>query len=214
MKNLQTLSQIPSSSLYIQLSLLATAPRMLISFSRLMWSCWFAWIRWNPLGDKILYHDSVLVIVSGFTSLIEDFVIRRYQVTKLFCVKWSFDNASSARGLSYFGRHRNFWSFGKWKNAVLPRFCHRCSESESWWMCAGACTSVASRLSVKSSNQNGRSANGSSASFLSSFKDSCPSLLLVRSSLHSDTESEDDLDAALFPETGVHLVPTIPVVAL
>ena len=117
MKNLQTLSQIPSSSLHIQLSLLATAPRMLSFFFRLMWRFCFARIRWNPLSGKILYHDSALVIVSGFTSLIEDLVIRRCQVTKLFCVRWSFDSASSARGLLLFwfsSRHRNFWSFGKW----------------------------------------------------------------------------------------------------
>ena len=68
-------------------------------------------------------------------------------------------------------------------------------------MCAGACTSVTSRVSVKSSNPNGRSANGSSASFLSSLWDSCPSLLVAGSSLRSDTEPEDKLDAALFPET-------------
>ena len=52
-----------------------------------MWKFCFARIRLNPLSGKILYHDSVRVIVSGFTSLIEDFVIRRYQVTKLFCAK-------------------------------------------------------------------------------------------------------------------------------
>ena len=38
-------------------------------------------IRLNPLSSKILYHDSGPVIVSRFTSLIEDFVICRYQVT-------------------------------------------------------------------------------------------------------------------------------------
>ena len=67
-------------------------------------------------------------------------------------------------------------------------------------MSAGACTSVGSRLSVKSFNQNGRSANGSSASFLSSLKDSCSSLLVACSSLRSKTEPENELDAALFPE--------------
>ena len=40
-----------------------------------MWRFCFARIRLNPLSGKILYHDSVPVIVSGFTSLIEDFVI-------------------------------------------------------------------------------------------------------------------------------------------
>ena len=49
--------------------------------------------------------------------------------------------------------------------------------------------------------KNGRSANGSFASFLSSSRDSCTSLLGASSSHHSNTESEDELDAALFPET-------------
>ena len=57
-------------------------------------------------------------------------------------------------------------------------------------MCAGAGTSVGIRLSVKSSNQNGISANGSFLSFLSPPKDS----LLLVSSLRSNTESEDELD--------------------
>ena len=34
------------------------------------------------------------------------------------------------------------------------------------------------------------------------FRDSCPSLLVASSSLRSNTESEVQLDAALFPETG------------
>ena len=59
-----------------QLSILATAPRILISFFSIScaWFC-FARIRLNPLSGKILYHDSVPVIVSTFSSLIEDFVI-------------------------------------------------------------------------------------------------------------------------------------------
>ena len=68
-------------------------------------------------------------------------------------------------------------------------------------MCAGACTSVGFRLSVKSYNQNGISTNGSFSSFLSLLKDFCPSFLVTCSSLRSDTESEDELAAALFPET-------------
>ena len=75
-----------------------------------------------------------------------------------------------------------------------------CSESESWEMCAGASSSVGSRISVKSSNQNRRSANGSSESFLSS-QGSCSSLLVASSSRGSNTEPEDELDEALFPET-------------
>ena len=38
--------------------------------------------------ESILHHDSVPVIVSGFTSLIDDFVIHRYQDTKIFCTNW------------------------------------------------------------------------------------------------------------------------------
>ena len=68
-------------------------------------------------------------------------------------------------------------------------------------MCAGACTSVEIRLSVKSSNQSGMSANGSFAS-LSLLRDSCTSLLEASSSLPSNTVSEDELAAALFLQTG------------
>ena len=98
-----------------------------------------------------------------------------------------------------------FRYFGKWVN--IPCFLDfvttvvGCFESESWEICAGACTSVASRLSLNSCSQNGRSDNGSSASFLSSLRDSCPSLLVASSSLRSNTEPEDELDAALFSET-------------
>ena len=64
-----------------------------------------------------------------------------------------------------------------------------CSESVSQEMCcAGAGTSMFSGFSVKSSGQNGRSANGSFSSFLSLIKDFCPGLLVASS-------------AALFPET-------------
>ena len=82
---------------------------------RLMWRFCFAWIRLNPLSGKIVFHDSVPVIVSRFTSLIENFVICRYQVTKLFCTKWSFASSSSARSPRYFwfsSRHRNFGLLG------------------------------------------------------------------------------------------------------
>ena len=48
------------------------------TFVRLIWSLCFARIGLNPLSGKILNNDSVPVIVSWFTSLIEDFVISRY----------------------------------------------------------------------------------------------------------------------------------------
>ena len=38
-------------------------------------------ITLHPLSGEILYHDSVSVIVPGFTSFVEDLVIRCYQVT-------------------------------------------------------------------------------------------------------------------------------------
>ena len=50
-------------------------------------TCRFCFTRiiLNTMSGKILYHHSVSVIVSGFASHIKDFVICRYQVTKLFC---------------------------------------------------------------------------------------------------------------------------------
>ena len=63
-------------------------------------------------------------------------------------------------------------------------------------------------FSWNSVNQSGISAYGSSKFFLSSlclfwfwvFRDSCQSLLVANSSLQSITKSEDELEAALFPE--------------
>ena len=49
------------------------------------WIC-FAWIRLNPLSGK-RSCTTTAVFVFGFTSLIEDLVIRCYQVTKLVCTK-------------------------------------------------------------------------------------------------------------------------------
>ena len=68
------------SCMCIQLSVLATVPRILTNFFRLIWRFCYARIGLIPLSGKFLYHDSV---PSKFTSLIEDFVISRYQVTKL-----------------------------------------------------------------------------------------------------------------------------------
>ena len=67
-----------------------------------MWRFCFARIRLHPLSGKILYHDSVPVVVCRFAFIIQDFVICRYQVTKHFCSRWSFASASSARGFRYF----------------------------------------------------------------------------------------------------------------
>ena len=55
------------------------------------------------LYGKILYHESVSVIVQGFTSFVEDFVLRCHQVTKLFC-SWNGSlTVSSARNPRNFG---------------------------------------------------------------------------------------------------------------
>ena len=70
-----------------KLSVLATVARILISFFPSYVKICFARIRLNSLSGKILYRDSVPVIVSRFTSLIEDVVISRCQVTKLFCTR-------------------------------------------------------------------------------------------------------------------------------
>ena len=73
-------------------------------------------------------------------------------------------------------------------------------------MCAGAgtsagvSTSVGIRLSVKSSNQKGISANGFVLSFLTFFQDSYPSFPVASSSLRSNTESDDELAAAVLPD--------------
>ena len=63
----------------------------------------FTRIRLYPLSGEILYHDIVSVIVSRFRSLMWDFVICRYQVIKLFCAKWTFASASSAKNPRSFG---------------------------------------------------------------------------------------------------------------
>ena len=73
------------------------------------------------------------------------------------------------------------------------------SKSDSRELCAGACTCVSTRLSAKTSNQYGRSANGSFAS-LSFFGDSCSSFPVACSLRRCDTEPEDELEAAVFPE--------------
>ena len=67
-------------------------------------------------------------------------------------------------------------------------------------MCAVASTSVSSRLSVKPLTKIGRYANGLFTSFLTLLKDSCPSVLGACSSLRSNTEPEDELDAPLLPD--------------
>ena len=83
--------------------------------------------------------------------------------------------------------------------------CSKSDDSEE--LCAGASSSL-TRFSLNTVNHSRRSANGSSSLFLSSlflcwfwiFTDSSPSHLVACSSLRSNTEPEDELEAALFPE--------------
>ena len=63
----------------------------------------FARIRLDPLGDQVLHHDCISMIVSRCTTFTENFVICCYQVTKIFCTRYGSANASSARGLCNFG---------------------------------------------------------------------------------------------------------------
>ena len=105
------LSQIPPSCPCTRLLLLATVPRILIGFLRLMCRFCFTRIILNTMSGKILYHHSVSVIVSGFASLIKDFVICRYQVTKLFCCGKKLRQCVFCKKLSLFwflSRRRNF----------------------------------------------------------------------------------------------------------
>ena len=66
------------------------------NFFRLLRSFCFYTDKTDPLSGKILYHDSVSMIVSCFTFLIEYFVISCYQVPELFCSKDCFAGTSSA----------------------------------------------------------------------------------------------------------------------
>ena len=64
-------------------------------------------------------------------------------------------------------------------------------------MCAGAGTSVGKQTDCEILYPEGISANGSILSFP---EDSCPSFAELVSSLRPNTESEDELAAALFPD--------------
>ena len=53
-------------------------------------------IRLDPLGGYVLHHDCISMIVSRFTTFIENFVIYCYQVTKIFSTRYGFAIAFSA----------------------------------------------------------------------------------------------------------------------
>ena len=81
----------------------------------------------------ILNHDCVSVIVSRITSLIEDFVICCCQVTKLFCSRYHFATASSARSHCHFGSRANFAISVSWEVSVSAVLlgCHFCGAFHS-----------------------------------------------------------------------------------
>ena len=141
---------------------------------RLMWRFCFTRIRLSPLSSKILYHDSVSVIVSRFTS----------SLRTLWSAVITSPNYSAGGGaspvrplqgalvtvvLKHTSQSRSFW---KWVKilcfldfvATVAGF-SRCDSGE---LCADACNSVSFRFSLKSCNQSGRSASGSFDFFLSS----------------------------------------------
>ena len=75
MVQLHMLSQIPIElSVYTTFGTCDGPTNFNKLFFRLVGRFCFARIRLTPMSGKILYHDSVPMIVSGFTSLIEDFV--------------------------------------------------------------------------------------------------------------------------------------------
>ena len=83
MIKLDMLSQIPSSCLCTQLGVLAKVPRLNKLFS-VAYEDFLYMEKFLPLSGKILDHDSVPVVVSGFTSLIMHLVICRYQGQQTF----------------------------------------------------------------------------------------------------------------------------------
>ena len=181
-------------------------------FFRLMRRFCFARIRFNPLSGKILYHDSVPVIVPWFTSLDPcDQPSSRHQ-TFLHEVELR-QCVSLQRTLIILVRKQTsqFWSVGKWIWTLCFLDFHTfvgCSRSESWDLCADAINSdhqiffeflqplrkICQRI-VRIPFCHLSFHFGFSIFFL----DSGPNLL-VASSLCSNTEPEDELEAALFPE--------------
>ena len=109
---------------------------------RLLWSFCFTRIRLNPLSGKILYHDSVSMIVPWFTFLIEDFVISRYQVTKLLCSSYCFASESSAKSSRNCGSQAYlaisvFWEVSE--DAVLPWLWYHFRRTLRIWVLRNVC---------------------------------------------------------------------------
>ena len=99
-KSLHKLCRILGAGQYKSLWVSTSAPRTFVSSFPSPEGFWFARIRLDPLSSQVLYHDSVSMIVSRFTSFIE---VCYFQVTKVFCSRNGSANASSARGPCNFG---------------------------------------------------------------------------------------------------------------
>ena len=171
-----------------------------------MWRFCFTRIRLSPLGRKIWYHDSVPMIISGFTSLTEDFVICSDQVTKLSAR----GRASPVRLLQkafviFVLKHTSqFRSFRKWVQTLcfldFDATSPGCSDSDSGELCAGASNSFTWGVGNSSTRLSCNSVNHSRIPANESLSGSCSNCPEVCSSRRSDTESEDELNATPSPE--------------
>ena len=175
MIDLHKIFQIPMSCPFKKLSVFATARGTFAnSFPYLVKSLFFARIGLNPLSGKILNNDSVSVIVPWFTLLRGpcDQPLSSHQTFLLEVELRQCVFCKEPLSFYFASRLRNFSLLGKWVWTLCllnfdTTFVGR-SESESWEVCAGACTSASSRLSVNSSNHSERSRKRSSESRFSS----------------------------------------------
>ena len=84
----------------------------------------FARIRLDLLGGQVLHHGCMSIIVSRFTTFTENFVIGCNRITNIFCTRYGFAIACSARGSCNFGPLADVAIFGFWgseyKHCVYP----------------------------------------------------------------------------------------------
>ena len=108
--------------------------------------------EWQDLVPRLRIGDCFEIHAP---SLVEDFVIFCYQVTKFFCSRYCFASASSARSPCHFGSKTDFAISAFWEVSIktahflVATFEGR-SASEPWEKFASAGTSVSSRFSVNS----------------------------------------------------------------
>ena len=213
MINLHRICQIPSNcqckwlsafltareTFSLSLFRLLAAPSVLTNFSASRVKIlFFTRIRLNPLSSEILYHDCVPVILSWFTSFIVWSAVIK---SPNFSARSGASPVRLLQGafvilvLKQTSQSRSFGEVSK--NTVLSRY-------HSGELCADARNSVSFKFSLKSFKQSGRSANGSSESFLSLLfflwfwiSENGTSVLVASSSLRSDTELEAGSNSSL-----------------